>query len=200
MTPGPDKILTDFVEGRLSPEAFEQILYSNTDLESVLKDAPRLSPNHYFKSDVYTFLIGLDYRDAGDVLDAFGAVGDFLMGKQIAFEPTSSYDDLHSVILSAQPDWLLVDTAYVSKMLLPQAGTRTGQELKEWLRQQFLERFKYVDRTPRWLQTPSWPFGKSGPLVFLGQLSVTDYFHDEAAAYVFYDPETGQCETILQVC
>lgn len=90
------KILLDFVEGRLAPEAFEQILYSNSDLENYLKNEPPLPPNYYIKNDVYTFLIELDYRNDADVLDAFGAVVEFLDRKKIAFKLTSKYENLLS--------------------------------------------------------------------------------------------------------
>lgn len=36
-------------------------------------------------------------------------------------------------------------------------------------------------------------------MVFLGQLAIRDYFHDEAAVYVFHDPATGLRETVLQL-
>lgn len=68
------------------------------------------------------------------MLDAFGAVVEFLDRKQIAFEPTSKYEDLHSIILSAQPKWLNADTSYVSKTLLLQSEGRTRQELQSWLK------------------------------------------------------------------
>ena len=41
--------------------------------------------------------------------------------------------------------------------------------------------------------------GEHGPLVFLGQMAVKGYFHDEATVYVFHDPATGTCQTVLQV-
>ena len=90
------KILLDFVEGWLTPESFEQILYNNSDLEKYLKDEPPLPPNYYIKNDVYTFLIELNYRNDADVLDAFGAVVEFLDRKKIPFKPTSKYENLLS--------------------------------------------------------------------------------------------------------
>lgn len=195
------KILLDFVEGRIVPEAFKQILYNDSNLENYLKDEPRLPPNYYIKNDVYTFLIELNYRNAADVLDAFGAVVEFLDRKQIVFEPTSKYEDLHSIILSAQPEWLNADTSYVSKTLLPQSEGRSGEELQDWLKEQFLKKFKYVSEPPEWLQNPEWLFSSEGePLIFFGQITVEHFFHDEAAVYVFYNPKTNNCETIIQVC
>lgn len=34
---------------------------------------------------------------------------------------------------------------------------------------------------------------------FLGQVEINNYFHDEAAAYVFHDPKSDGCETVIQV-
>ncbi|KAB8045630.1 hypothetical protein GCN78_27130 [Janthinobacterium rivuli] len=36
--------------------------------------------------------------------------------------------------------------------------------------------------------------------IFLGQLTVDGYFHDEAAVYVFYDTSKNECRSILQTC
>jgi hypothetical protein len=145
-------------------------------------------------------LVQLDYKDAAGVLNAFGTISDFLKRKQIAVEATSQYEDLFSLILSAQPKWLNADTSYVSKTLLSQAGARSGKELRDWLKEQFLEKFKYVSKPPEWLQNPEWLFSEGEPLIFLGQLTVEHFFHDEAAVYVFYNPKTNACETVIQVC
>ena len=128
-----DQILLDFVEGRLSPKAFERLLYDNSDLESYLKDEPRLLADYPVKNDVYAFLIQLDHRDLGDMQSACGAVGDFLERKRIAFEPTANYTELHSLVLAAQPKWLDAPAGYVSETLLPAANGRSGKELQKWL-------------------------------------------------------------------
>jgi hypothetical protein len=38
-------------------------------------------------------------------------------------------------------------------------------------------------------------------MYFLGQINLDDceYFHDEAAAYLFFDPTTGETRTVIQV-
>ena len=82
---------------------------------------------------------------------------------------------------------------------MPAAGPRTGEDLKEWLHAELLKRFKYVSNPPEWIQNPHWPIHENGPMVFLGQVEVKGYFHDEAAVYVFHDPKSGACETIIQV-
>lgn len=194
-----DRILLDFVEGRLSASAFEQLLYTDSNLESRLRDEARLPAGYYVKDDVYTFLIQLDYQNLDDVLNAVGAVGDFLKRKRIAFKPTADYEELSALILAAQPAWLNVETSYVSQTLLPLADRRSGKELQKWLKKQFAEKFKYVSKPPLWLQNPDWLFAQGEPLIFLGQLSVERFFHDQAAVYVFYNPKTNACHTIVQM-
>lgn len=90
------QILVDFVEGHLPPEAFEQSLYENSDLKNYLLDEPQLPPNYYIKNNVYAFLSQLNYQNLTDVLDAFGAVVEFLDRKRITFKATSKYEDLLS--------------------------------------------------------------------------------------------------------
>jgi hypothetical protein len=55
--------IVDFVEGRLSAKAFEQIVYNYPALESVLRDESLKWHDSYIKSNPYEFLIGLDYDD-----------------------------------------------------------------------------------------------------------------------------------------
>jgi len=82
---------------------------------------------------------------------------------------------------------------------MPDAGGREGAELRKWSRERLVERFKCADKPPKWIQSPSWPMNENGPLVFLGQMDIKDYFHDSASAYVFYDPNSGEYETVIQV-
>jgi hypothetical protein len=81
---------------------------------------------------------------------------------------------------------------------MPEAAGRTGLELRMWLTEQLLEKYRYVSKPPEWVQDPCWPHGATGPLVFLGQLEVAGYFHDFGTVYVFHDPATGECQTIIQ--
>jgi hypothetical protein len=117
----------------------------------------------------------------------------------IEYSKSDRYSKLYDLVLNAQPAWLAVDSRYVADHLLPHAGGRLGPELQEWLASEFLARFRYVGTPPKWIQSPAWPISESGPLVFLGQLDINDYFHDAAVAYVFHDQQSGCCETIIQV-
>ena len=194
------KTIVAFVEGNLDAKEFERQLYAHSaGFEEVLNNDPDLPPG-YLEQGVYLFIIQQDFDRFSDVLDVHGALQNYLARNGIASDATGAYSKFFKVLLEAQPGWLnVVDSDYFLKEVLPGAGERAGDELKEWLHEQLLERFQYVNEPPNWIQGPDWPITENGPLVFLGEVEVEKYFHDDAAAYVFYDPASGICETILQV-
>jgi hypothetical protein len=192
-------IIKAFVAGEMSPAEFRDQLYADEGFEAFLANDPHLRPGNYVHGSVYHFLLEQDLDDPGGALSAQGALTDYMDRNGIPYVRTSRYKDLYDLILQAQPHWLDVDSRYVQDHILPDAGARTGDELREWLRAEFLERFRYVTEPPDWIHSPEWPIGENGPLVFLGQLDINHYFHDAATAYVFHDPVSGTCETVLQV-
>lgn len=188
-----------FVEGCTEPADFEKCLYNDPAIESALNDDPTLKPGTYIGTSTFLFVVGQNFESPGGILNVHGALSQFLERKRIPFRPTKSYSELYDNILKAQPGWLNVPVDWLNKNVLSNADGRKGKELRDWLRMRLLELFKYRGKPPKWIQSPNWPIGDNGPLVFLGQLRIPDYFHDEAAAYLFHDPTTGLCETVIQV-
>jgi hypothetical protein len=188
-----------FVEGRTESADFEKRLYNDPAIESALNDDPTLKPGTYIGKSTYLFVVEQEFESPGGVLNVHGALSQFLERRQIPFRPTKVYAELFDIILKAQPRWLDVRADWLKKNVLSAAEGRKGNELRDWLRSRLLDLFKYREKPPKWIQSPNWPIGENGPLVFLGQLKIPNYFHDEAAAYVFHDPTTGCCETVIQV-
>jgi hypothetical protein len=188
-----------FVSGSLDAAAFEQLLYDDPAFERLFADDPDRPANSYVGRSLYQYMIGLDYSDPEDVLNAQGAMEEFLERKGIAVQSTDAYAKFYDLILTAQPRWLDVDARFVKERLMPEAGGRSGEELRHWLAQRLLQEFRFVTAPPHWIQNPEWPIENGRPLVFLGQLPVAGYFHDEAAVYVFHDQTTGECRSIIQV-
>jgi hypothetical protein len=65
-----------------------------------------------------------------------------------------------------------------------------------------LVQFRSVSEPPSWIQNPDWQFADGRPMVFVGQIKVSAQagcFHDDASFYVFWDPETGETNTLIQV-
>lgn len=70
------------------------------------------------------------------------------------------------------------------------------------VREKVASGFKCLSARPNWIQNPDWPVGKSGPMLFVGQIEcpqTAGLFHDDASFYLFFDPETGERRTMLQV-
>ena len=152
-----------FVEGRLDAKEFEQQLYANpAGFEEVLNNDPDL-PTGYLDKGVYLFIVQQDFNSFADVLNVHGALQDYLARNGIASDATEAYSKFFGLLLEAQPGWLgVVESDYFLKEVLPGAGERTGDELKEWVREQLLERFQYVKDPPNWIQGPDWPITENG--------------------------------------
>lgn len=188
-----------FCAGEVAAAEFRARLYSDQRFESFLKNDPNLRPDSYVKGSVYQFLLQLDFDDPRDIVNAQGALTQYMDRNGIAYVKTDRYAKFNDLIAKAQPSWLDVDLKYIQEKMLPDAGARSGTELRDWLQGEFRRRFRCVKKPPKWIQGPAWPIGANGPLVFLGQVEVKEYFHDSAAVYVFHDPATGACETVVQV-
>ena len=189
--------LVEFVEGRLETGAFEKRLYQDSELEKFLSEhhAPEYAHTGH---TLYHYLIALNYRHPGDVLTAQGALTEVLQELNVPAAISKRPSELLDLILSAQPKWLDIDASVVQSLLAEAPSFEKGSELKQWLKARLLEKYRYVKKPPAWLQSPNWPTGKNGPLVFLGQVAVEGYFHDKGAAYVFHDPGSKECVTVLQ--
>ena len=191
--------IVHFVEGRLSPADFEGLLRESSILEAALADDPTLPARSYVGRSVYLYLLELDLADPGGVLDAQGALSEWLTRHSIAHSKAKDAQAFYDLLLAAQPKWLDVDTKWLQDEIVAKAGDRRGDALRAWLHEQLVARFRYVPGPPSWIQSPSWPIGPNGPLVFLGQIEVPNYFHDVAVAYVFHDPTSNECTTVIQV-
>ncbi|MFD0715534.1 hypothetical protein [Paenibacillus sp. GCM10027626] len=190
--------LKKFVEGHMETRAFEDILYQDPDIEALLSTE---RPPQFASSShtLYHYLIALNFGSPIDVLNAQTALGEYLEEQGIEVNVSSDKAEMVELIAAAEPKWLQLDLTYVQTIIEGAPETLLQSALKKWLKQRILELFRYAKKPPRWLQAPAWPIGANGPLVFLGQIAIPDYFHDEAAAYVFHDPVTKQCQTVLQV-
>jgi hypothetical protein len=188
-----------FVEGRLAPQELEHLLYHDPETQQLLQTERVPLDGDEPGDDVLTYLIHRNFADPGDLLDVQDQLSRWLERRGVSFRGTDAYRERYDLLLRVQPDWLDVDLNWLEQYVVPEAEGHAGVELETWLRERLLQLFRCVAEPPEWIQDPAWPINENGPLVFLGQLSVFNYFHDEAAAYVFHDPATGACETIIQV-
>jgi len=77
-----------------------------------------------------------------------------------------------------------------------------ARNIREWLQLIVKRSFRYASYPPRWIQNPQWAVGKNGPMLFLGQVDcepIDGVFHDQASVYVFFDPASGERNTVIQI-
>ena len=74
--------------------------------------------------------------------------------------------------------------------------------LGDWLRPILTHTFRCLSHPPRWIQNPNWQMCGHVPMLFVGQVDVRaceGVLHDEASFYVFFDPASGECRTVMQI-
>ena len=187
----------DFCEGRLSADKFYAELIG-PEAESLFENSPPIPP--YTKSHehgmLYYYLIEQNYKNIGDLLDVQACLVQFLQKKEIPVTPSKEIDRLHSLMLKAEPPWLRVPGEYISSLLKDKEGT--DKELASYLKEELKQKFKYLKKPPRWLQDALWPIHNGVPLLFIGQLDVSDLYHDHSQVYIFFDSRDKAYHEIVQ--
>ncbi|WP_338509919.1 hypothetical protein VRC22_24385 [Pseudomonas poae] len=74
------------------------------------------------------------------------------------------------------------------------------KDLQSWLKEKIKTDFRCHKTQPKWLQGPEWPIENGKPMVFVGQLDISELSHDSAQAYLFFDDDKKTFHTITQVC
>jgi hypothetical protein len=201
MPPGPAlsnelNIILDFVEGRTKTRQFEQLFYGNLKpFEAFFSYDPQRPDD---VPGLYLFLVTLDYGDPDAVLNAQEMLANYLQRRGISFRATGEHADLTHILHAAQPEWLDVDAAWIQSEVLPEAGNREGDELRQWLENRLLALFQFIKSPPQWLQQPEWPIGPNGPLLFLGVVDTEDYLGHGEQVFVFYDTHDGTTSAVIQ--
>jgi hypothetical protein len=79
---------------------------------------------------------------------------------------------------------------------------REGDGWRDLIEQSVAQAFRTIAEAPEWIQSGDWQFADGRPMVFVGQIDVPagkGWFHDDASFYVFWDPDSGETRTIIQV-
>lgn len=194
----PLEIIKAFVESLITPEEFERHLHDNPVLSAVLQEDFSL-PSYVEEPDLYTFAIGQDYSNVESIFNTQVLLSSFLQSRAVEHERSKRYEDLFNLLLKVQPKWLSLPSSYLSS-LLDIAPSQKTKELQAWLKDKIKDEFRYLKTPPKWLQAPAWPIENGQPLVFVGQLDVSDLSHDTSQAYVFFNVAANTFHTFKQSC
>lgn len=138
--------LSDFASGKTPVPEFEQQLYNDPDVETLLsaESAPRFCQTG---TTLFHYLIGLDLGDPGHVLNPQDVLVSLLQKHGVTTAPAAAATAEYALLLDAQPRWLDADVKFLAS-LLDAAPCLPSKQRKAWLRQRILELFKYA-KQPR---------------------------------------------------
>ncbi len=191
-------VLVSFAEGRLDGAALDAALATEEmkSLLSVFEEARYPArTNHYRRLHNKQ-----DRTTLGGLVNSEAIIDDFLQKADVSFRPARRFGSLYSLILKAVPEYLDPPMEFMTEKIVPHESDLSDAKKVKLIKERLKEFFKYVEKPPKWIQSPDWPIRDGKPLVFLGQLSVDapELFHDKGAAYLFYDPAKGDFETVAQ--
>lgn len=194
-------ILTQFVEGKLSPKEFEQQLFTNSILETFLSATDINWKGTYLEgTTVFLYLAEQDYNSTTGILNAKGTIELFLKKAGIEANSSNKYAEEYNLTSMLSPKYIDADTEFIEKYILPSDKTLSKSEQKQLIKNRYTELFKFQSKPPRWIQNPQWPIKNGKPLFFLAQVDIKDceFFHDNSSIYLFLNTETKVVETIQQ--
>ena len=163
-------ILVSFVEGRLDGPALDAALATDEmkALLSVFEDPryPALT-NHFRRLHNKQ-----DRTTLGGLVNSEGIVEGFLEKAEVRFHPAKRFGSIYRLILKAVPEYLDPPLEFMTEKIVPLDSNLSDAQKTKVIKQRLKEYFKYVDKPPKWIQSPDWPIRDGKPLVFIGQLSI----------------------------
>jgi hypothetical protein len=167
-------------------------------LEKVLSEDIKLSPFTYLGETVYLYLLNQNMKIPGGLLNSLSVLEEYLEQKQVHFEKNNEAVNLYSLLHKVQPSWLDIPDWYMKK-IMEAAGSISGKHLECFLRERIKQDFRCLKKQPKWLQSAQWVYENEEPLLFIGQIEITDIRNDTAQLYVFLDERNNKFHTIEQI-
>lgn len=192
------KIMTEFVEGRMSIQDFKYQWDNNPIIIKTFANYPNRPYKMNCGYDYIGYISSFDINKRGDALNFHGFIREFLELNGYPCTPTDYYDKRYEFILKIQPNWLdIYDEDFLEKQIISQIPEGLSEpKTIAWCKARIKELFRYDDKPPRWVQGAEWPIKNGKPLVFRNQVRVKG--DDYRVLYYFYDPETGEEEIVEQ--
>jgi len=192
------KVLTEFVAGRLSTEMLREALETQP-MQSLLQ---KFEDSRYpAKSNHWRRLNdGQDLKTLGGLVNAEGIIEDFLKKLGVPFTSSRRYRDMYALILSSLPAYVDPPLEFLVSHVLPSESNLSKAEVQRHIKSRIKSLFVSTGAHPKWIQSAEWPIEDGVPFVFLGQipLDAPEFFHDSGAAYLFLQPSTGKTDVVMQ--
>jgi hypothetical protein len=195
--PNQVSLLVSFVEGRLEPEQLEAALVSDY-MENLLVSYVNFQRPH--GTNYYLKLLEQERNTLGGLVNTEGFIEEFLTLAEVVYKPARRYGKVYDLILSTLPNYIAPPIEFLIEKIVPTDDGLSDSKKKQIIKERLSNTFQFAGKPPKWLQSSEWPIENGAPLFFIGQLkiSVPKFFHDEGMAYLFYNAENGEYETITQ--
>ncbi|KHT27165.1 hypothetical protein [Pectobacterium carotovorum] len=190
------EIIKNYLEGNLSSEDFQNELYHNKDVEIVLSEQINIPPYTNCGS-AYLYLLEIDLLSPSGEVNGKDLLSQFLKAKGFAFKFNEDHEEIYDLILKVKPSWVNISGDYL-KFLCDKFKEIKGRELESLLKCEINSSFNFLKKKPKWLQSPDWPVRNNFPLLFVGQIDISDLKGDASFLYVFFDNKKNQYINIEQ--
>ena len=190
--------LVAFVEGRIDADAMQALVHGDR-MKALLMALQ--NPHHKAGTDYYVQISAyLEDHSLGGRVNAEGVVAIFLEQAEVAFKRVLPYGALYGLLLSAQPRYLDLPTDFLLEHVVPKDESLSKAKKIALIKERLKALFQYAKKPPSWVQSPAWPIHDGEPAYFIGQtpIDAPALFHDQGAAYVFFNKRSGQFETVTQ--
>lgn len=123
------EIIKQFVEGAISPKAFEEKIYADPAVEALLRSENNL-PAYVTEPDLYTYTISQNYQNLESIYNVQTLLSTVLSKKNITHTVEKKYENLFNLTLKVQPKWLSLPSDYLSKLVEERKNLSSKEGLK----------------------------------------------------------------------
>lgn len=195
--------ILDYVEGRMTVDAFRQELLQSSSLKDVLsKWKCKMTALKEYEYNFYSFLMSdwrfknTNWNNVATKYYLFWWLVKLLQDNKVDFTPIVRYEQDYNFLLSIQPSWLDINNDDVFQKVIEEIPNNLSKTQQIKLGKEKVKTlFKYDKTYPRWVQSPEWPIVNGKPLVFSHQKKVKG--DDCHTYYYFYDEKTKE-QTIVE--
>ena len=192
-----ENILKSYVEGEIYLQELQHILIKNPQIENFLKLSEEIAPYSNISNTNFDYIISLNPKNNDDCLNAQDLISQLLSNINVQHEFSNKYEKISKIKSKVQPKWLDIDMKLFGE-LLKEAGGMDEKHLISWIKNKILEKYRYENKPPKWIQNPEWPIEGIHPLKFIDQTEIKNK-HDIEWEYKFLNESTGDIKIITQM-
>ncbi|AYH20937.1 hypothetical protein C5E22_22255 [Pectobacterium parmentieri] len=189
-------IIKNYLEGSISSKNFRNEIYYNKDIELILSEEINIPP-YTASGSIYTYLLEADLLSLPGEINAKDLLSQFLKIKGVDFKFNEEHEKIYDIMLKVKPSWINISGDYLKHLIDKCKGVQ-GRELEILLKNEIHSSFKFIKKKPTWLQSPDWPINNNSPLLFIGQIDISNLKNDVSFLYVFFDKKNREYINIEQ--